>query len=128
MRTVIIESPYAGAIEANRAYLWRCIRDSLAQGEAPFASHGLYPGPLNEGLSSDRLLGIMAGFAWWPGADEIIFYLDLGWSRGMRAALGKARGEAKRHSFRLLDGGPAEMEARLGELTVPLMSSERSPA
>lgn len=128
MRTVIIESPYAGDIETNTAYLHRCIRDSLALGEAPFASHAIYPGPLNEGLSADRLLGILAGFAWWPQADEIVFYLDLGWSRGMRAALGKARGEGKRHSFRLLDGNAAAMESRLAELTIPLAPSERSPA
>lgn len=42
LRLVIVESPYAGDIEANVAYARRCLRDSLARGEAPIASHLLY--------------------------------------------------------------------------------------
>lgn len=115
-RLIIIESPYAGSIEANLLYLRRCIRDSLLRGEAPFASHQMYLGALDDEIPEERLKGILAGFAWWPSADGVIFYLDLGWSRGMRAALGRARSMGMEHAFRVLDGGQPEIEARLGEL------------
>ena len=42
MRLVIIESPYAGDIEANVVSARACVRDSLSRGEAPIASHLLY--------------------------------------------------------------------------------------
>lgn len=35
MRRVILESPYAGDVEANIAYARRCIADCLRRGEAP---------------------------------------------------------------------------------------------
>ena len=39
MRLVIVESPYAGDVEANEEYARQCVRDSLMRGEAPIASH-----------------------------------------------------------------------------------------
>ena len=42
MRTVIVESPFAGRVEANKVYARLAIRDCLKRGEAPFASHLLY--------------------------------------------------------------------------------------
>jgi hypothetical protein len=45
MKLVIIESPYAGEVEANVAYARACMRDSLGHGEAPIASHLLYTQP-----------------------------------------------------------------------------------
>lgn len=88
MRRVIIESPYAGDVERNLRYLRACMRDSLLRGEAPFASHGLYtqPGVLDDHDPEQRRLGIEAGFAWWGGAAAVVFYTDLGWSRGMLGA------------------------------------------
>lgn len=127
MKTVIIESPYGGnpdQIRRNTAYLWRCIRHSLMLGEAPFSSHMMYPGPLEEALPEERLLGIRAGYAWWPGADQLVFCLDLGWSRGMKSALGKARSEGLQRSFRFLEGAQDQLEARLAELGVEIDASE----
>ena len=94
MRRVIIESPYAGDVERNLRYLRACMRDSLLRGEAPFASHGLYtqPGVLDDHDSGQRSMGIEAGFAWWAGAVRVVFCTDLGWSRGMIAALERAYG------------------------------------
>jgi len=86
VKPVIIESPFAGDVERNLAYARRALRDSLRRGEAPIASHLLYPQVLDEDKTDDRVLGIAAGFAWWPRADSIIFYTDLGWSPGMEAA------------------------------------------
>jgi len=88
MKLVIIESPYAGDIEANTAYARLCMRDSLERGEAPIASHLLYtqPGILREEVQSEREWGIAAGLAWRKVAELSAFYIDRGWSKGMLAA------------------------------------------
>lgn len=82
---VIVESPYAGDIEANLAYARRCVRDCLNRGEAPIASHLLYmqPGILDDNVPEQRAKGIQAGLAWSSVADIAVFYIDRGWSPGM---------------------------------------------
>lgn len=85
---VIIESPYAGDIDENVTYARSAMRDSLFRGEYPIASHLLYtqPGILDDSLPDERALGIEAGLAWRAVADRAVFYVDRGWSNGMRAA------------------------------------------
>jgi len=87
---VIIESPYAAnkqrSIAEHVVYAQQCLRDSLDRGEAPFASHLLYPGALDDAILNDRLLGIHAGYEWGARADLIAFYTDYGWSGGMLLA------------------------------------------
>lgn len=89
MIRVIIESPYAGDVEGNLRYLRRCIKHSLLQGEAPFASHALYTqcGILNDDIQSERNLGISAGFSWRGVADKTVVYTDLGITNGMIAGI-----------------------------------------
>lgn len=74
MRLVVIESPYAGYVEANTRYLRACMRDCLLRGEAPYASHGLF----------------RAGFSWRQVADATIVYTDLGVSTGMQYGIDDA--------------------------------------
>ena len=85
MRLVIIESPYAGDVEANIADARRCVRDSLLRGEAPIASHLLYTqeGILDDNIPEERTHGIDAGLAWRSVAEASIVYTDKGISRGM---------------------------------------------
>lgn len=92
MKLVIIESPYAGDIEANVAYARRCIRDSLHRGEAPIASHLLYtqPGILRDEVPGERQWGIDAGLAWGRVADLTAVYVDRGISSGMRYGIESA--------------------------------------
>ena len=82
---VIVESPFSGDLTKNRLYLQKCLRDCIERGESPYASHGLLPSALDE--ATERRLGIEAGYAWWRAATKIAFYIDLGWSRGMNAAM-----------------------------------------
>lgn len=91
-RRVIIESPYAGDVEANIEYAREALADSLHRGEAPFASHLLYtqPGVLDDTIPAERDLGIKAGFAWHPVVDAVIVYADLGISGGMRQGISTA--------------------------------------
>lgn len=92
MRRVILESPYAGEIEANIEYARSCVRDSLSRGEAPIASHLLYtqPGVLDDGIPDERQWGIDAGLAWLSAADAMVVYTDRGISSGMAAAIATA--------------------------------------
>ena len=77
MLRVIIESPFAGDIERNTAYLKAAMLDSLRRGEAPFASHGLYPQVLDDTSPEERHIGIHAGFAWGGVCDLVAVYTDL---------------------------------------------------
>jgi hypothetical protein len=86
MKLVAIESPFAGNVAENIAYAKACLKDSMARGEAPLASHLLYPQVLDDQDADERRLGIECGYAWAKHASLIVFYTDLGWSRGMLAA------------------------------------------
>ena len=98
MDLVIIESPYAGDIEKNTEYARLAVRDSLNRGEAPMASHLLYPQPgiLREEVPEERAWGIAAGLEWRLRADKQAFYVDNGWSGGMLAAWTAANGPSSR--------------------------------
>jgi hypothetical protein len=97
MRRVIIESPLAGAnpeeVAANVAYAKLCMRDSLARGEAPFASHLLYAqdGILDDTVACERETGIEAGLAWGAVADAVAVYMDRGVSPGMHRGIARHR-------------------------------------
>jgi hypothetical protein len=91
-RLVILESPYAGDIEANVAYARACLHDSLLRGEAPIASHLLYtqPGVLNDDVAAEREHGIKAGLSWLRVAEASVVYVDRGISRGMQYGIDAA--------------------------------------
>lgn len=104
MKRVIIESPYAGDIEANVEYARACIRDSLERGEAPIASHLLYtqPGILKDEIPEERQWGIDAGLAWGDVADLTAVYMDRGLSRGMEYGIKNARAAQRLVVYRVL--------------------------
>lgn len=108
MKLVILESPFAGDIEANVAYARACVRDSLSRGEAPIASHLLYtqPGILDDTVAEERALGIAAGLAWRAVAQASVVYTDRGISAGMRHGIAAAEAA----------GVPVEYR-RLGEVS-----------
>ena len=93
MRRVIIESPVAAADAAGAAenleYARAALRDSLARGEAPLASHLLYtqPGVLDDADPAERRQGIAAGLAWGIAAEATAVYMDRGISDGMREGI-----------------------------------------
>jgi hypothetical protein len=93
MRRVIIESPFAGDVARNLRYALACMRDSLLRGEAPFASHLLYPQPgiLNDDNPEDRRLGICAGLEWGNAAEATVVYTNLGITPGMDYGVKAAR-------------------------------------
>lgn len=92
MKLVIIESPYAGDIEANIEYARKAVRDSLSRGEAPIASHLLYtqPGILRDDIPSEHQWGIAGGLAWRKVAQASVVYTDRGISEGMAYGIAMA--------------------------------------
>jgi hypothetical protein len=100
MKLVILESPYAGNVQANIEYARKCVRDSLSRGEAPIASHLLYtqPGVLRDEVPEERQWGIDAGLAWRGVSEGTVVYTDCGVSDGMRYGIKAA----------LIDGKPVE--------------------
>lgn len=106
MRLVIIESPYAGDIDANVAYARACVRDSLHRGESPIASHLLHtqPGILDDTVPAERLQGREAGLAWCAVADLMAAYTDRGMSTGMRQAIERAESLGLAVELRTLGG------------------------
>ena len=105
MKLVLLESPYAGDVEANVAYARACVRDSLMRGEAPIASHLLYtqPGILDDNVPLERAWGIDAGLAWRRVAEAHVFYLDRGVSQGMKLGHRAAMKAGATIEYRWLD-------------------------
>jgi len=104
IRLVILESPFAGDVEANVAYARRAAKDCAMRGESPQASHLLITQFLDDNVPAERKLGIELGLAWRRVADYSVFYTDRGWSRGMCDALDSAIAERRRYCIRALDG------------------------
>jgi len=77
-------------IARNLKYLDLCLADSLRRGEAPYASHAMYPRVLNDAVDEERAQGIQAGFAWHEAADAIMVYSDYGISIGMQLSIQNA--------------------------------------
>lgn len=100
MKLVVIESPFRGdpnhpEYERNTDYAKRCLLDSLRRGEAPLASHLLYPQVLDDTKPEERRKGIEAGLAWALEASLTAVYTDFGVSPGMEAAIERARQEGR---------------------------------
>lgn len=106
MHLVILESPFAGNVEANIAYARACLRDSLARGEAPIASHLLYTqeGVLDDDVPHERQQGIDAGLAWRHRADRSVVYIDRGISGGMEYGIKAAKNAGVPVEYRSIEG------------------------
>ncbi len=117
LRNVIIESPFAGDTENNLKYARAAALDCVRRGENPFASHLFYTQFLDDNSPEQRELGIKMGFERWQQADEIIFYVDLGMSPGMKEALARALMEDKPFQKRYLRDLANEGKTQVTERT-----------
>ncbi len=102
LKLVIIESPFAGDVEANLKYARACMRDSILRGEAPIASHLLYTqeGILNDNDTVERKLGIDIGLEWGQYAELTAVYADLGISDGMKFGIDRAAADGRDITYR----------------------------
>lgn len=105
MRRVVVESPFAGnwwRRWLNRRYARACLRDCLLRGEAPLASHLLYPQVLKDEDPAERDWGIRAGLVWMEFADASVVYTDRGISSGMKLGIAAAKQAGVAVEFRKL--------------------------
>lgn len=105
MNRVIVESPYAGDIKLNEAYGEFAMHDCLVNhNEAPYASHLLYTrsNVLRDEVPEDRELGIKAGFEWRWVAENTVFYIDLGITKGMELGIEDCKKKNKPYEIRKL--------------------------
>lgn len=102
MQLVLLESPYAGDIEANLTYARKCMHDCFKRGEAPYASHLLYTQEqvLDDNIPEERMLGIEAGLLWGSKADKTVVYTDLGISSGMKYGIQNAIKAGRKIEYR----------------------------
>jgi hypothetical protein len=109
LKLVILESPYAGDIEANVEYARACVRDALSRGEAPIASHLLYtqPGILRDDVPEERQWGIDAGLAWKAVAHGSVVYTDRGITKGMQYGIAAAERAGLPVEFRSIEAKEA---------------------
>lgn len=77
------QPPRCGCLGRNLLYARAAMQDCFRRGEAPFASHLLYPGTLDDTIPEQRMKGMSAGWLWGMHADLIAVYTDLGFSKGM---------------------------------------------
>lgn len=105
--------PY-GPPDFRRAirYAQLCLLDCLNRGEAPFASHLLYPQVFDDRSGLERDLGIAAGLSWGLFADVCAVYEDFGVSPGMERGLARYESVGIPVERRKL---PPELLARVGE-------------
>ena len=85
--TVMLESPYAGDVEANEDYARRCMLDSIRRGEAPMVGHLLYTQVLRDANPTERKMGIRAHLAWLRRSKGVVLCTDRGTSPGMKEAI-----------------------------------------
>ena len=118
MKLVIIESPYAGDVEANVEYARKCVRDSLSRGEAPIASHLLYtqPGILDDLIPEERKWGIDAGLAWRHVSSGTVVYTDRGISKGMEYGIKAALAAGKTVEYRSFNDALNAIDTTLNQL------------
>lgn len=101
-KRVILESPYAGDVEKNRLYALECLRDMFSRGEAPFASHLLYPPILIKWTQEERKNGIKAGLSWYQSAELCAVYVDNGITEGMKLGISTAKSLRVKIEYRKL--------------------------
>lgn len=108
MKRVIVESPYKADSEEilirNIVYAKAAVRDCLARGEAPFASHLFYTqeGLLDDDMPHERQQGIEAGLVWGEAAELTVVYGDFGISHGMQLGIDRAIANGRPIEYRSL--------------------------
>jgi hypothetical protein len=84
---VMLESPFAGDVSRNLSY-WKAanLHSIFEMHEAPISSHFYYTQFLDDNQADQRELGIALGYALWARCNKVVFYTDLGMSKGMLLA------------------------------------------
>lgn len=105
---IVLESRFAAedvkGLLINKRFTIACIRDCFLRGEAAYASHVIYAQShiLDDYVSSERALGIQAGFNWGDCGEKTVVYTDLGISGGMKLGIEHAEKVGRHVEYREL--------------------------
>jgi hypothetical protein len=103
---VVLETPWAGlgAGDKAKSYVRNCIRDCIARGEIPWASHVMFAwtDALYETDEEQRAEGIELNKQMLLRADKVVAYTDHGISKGMQIAITFAKIHGKNVEKRFL--------------------------
>lgn len=108
LKRVVLESRFAAqdvkGLLINKRFTIACIRDCFLRGEAAYASHVIYAQShiLDDYVSSERALGIQAGFNWGDCGEKTVVYTDLGISGGMKLGIEHAESVGREVEYRKL--------------------------
>lgn len=97
---VMIESPYSGDVEANEDYARTALWDSLERGEAPIATHLLWTQVWDDTCEKTRSTALSRCRTLRNRVDNVVFYVDLGFSDGMKRALAECIEDDLSYEFR----------------------------
>ncbi len=95
-KVVLIETPYSGDIEGNIAFCRKCMLDSWKKKEIPIATHLLWTNFHGDFVADDDKDNTVMGREWalqcgdmlrHKKTDLVVFYIDKGWSSGMKHAM-----------------------------------------
>ena len=130
LKKVVLESRFAAedvkGLLINKRFTIACIRDCFLRGEAAYASHVIYAQShiLDDYVSSERALGIQAGFNWGDCAEKTVVYTDLGISGGMKLGIEHAQKVGREVEYRELGFIP-EVTAQEIELEETYIRSQQ---
>lgn len=144
-KLVVLESPFGTRpdgtraspeeVAANKVYLDACIADCIRRGEAPFASHKMYPGALNNDSPAERALGMKAGATWALVAPMHAVYIDRGITPGMASGINAAMQHGKVVEYRSINAvacssldGPRSPDGKGIWVYHPVVEVEAVPA
>ncbi len=113
MIRVVLESPFGKRVDGtsctidemidNIAYARACMADCFARGEAPYASHLLYPQIFDDAKPEERAMGMAAGAAWSKAGMVCAVYCDRGITPGMQDGIHRAIGSGQVIDYRWLE-------------------------
>ena len=130
LKKVVLESRFAAedvkGLLINKRFTIACIRDCFLRGEAAYASHVIYAQShiLDDYVSSERALGIQAGFNWGDCGEKTVVYTDLGISGGMKLGIEHAQKVGREVEYRELGFIP-EVTAQEIELEETYIRSQQ---
>lgn len=107
MKPCVIESPYAGNVAENEAYLGKCISWCIDRQMTPYASHAILTRALDDTIAEQRERGLLAGRDFTEqllanGAAWFVF-IDLGVSPGMRQSIAYHRAQGHEPQLVMLE-------------------------
>lgn len=126
IKTVFVESPYAGDVESNLNYAREAMRHVIDQGHAPVVAHLMYPQCLDDENPIEREHALKMCKALRDQCDEVWFFADFGISSGMARGIEECKDLDNVYMVRIAREAPFRI--KLGaDIPLPDKSGDEQP-